>query len=327
MARLHKLSQEFNTALDRCASVAGVAEVHHVRTTAQRVRATVEGALRRHSPSEIPLKKAGADWLRQMKKLRRAAGPVRDLDVQRKLLEGAASDAYKLDGGPVYGQSTAAPGADSIAEEINSLDVWLGDRRHVRAGVLVREIRKRREKLAACEAAFFAASEKCGTDCLGETASACKWALEDFAQATEAMPSLNTENLHSFRKRAKAARYIAESGGPDAAGVARVLKRIQDAAGEWHDWLGLSAEANAAPGGRAPQLAAWLKGNLNRSLGRALRAASEGRARLLAEWSLMNGADPDAIALEKYPPSRAVQPVRNIVSQPVRNTVSRSGAA
>ena len=36
-------------------------------------------------------------------------------------------------------------------------------------------------------------------------------ALEDFVRAADAMPVLDAENLHDFRKATKKARYVAES--------------------------------------------------------------------------------------------------------------------
>ena len=53
--------------------------------------------------------------------------------------------------------------------------------------------------------------------------------------------------LHEIRKRAKLARYLAESA-PRSATAARRLaaqfERLQQAGGEWHDWLVLAQVAN-----------------------------------------------------------------------------------
>ena len=45
----------------------------------------------------------------------------------------------------------------------------------------------------------------------------------------------------------------------DSSSVAKALKRIQDAIGEWHDWLCLGEEAKAALGQDAPELTAALQ--------------------------------------------------------------------
>ena len=66
--------------------------------------------------------------------------------------------------------------------------------------------------------------------------------------------------------------------------VAKALKRIQDAIGEWHDWLCLGEEAEAALGQDAPELTAALQGEIERHLAAALKTTQSMRGRLLGEW-------------------------------------------
>ncbi len=89
-------------------------------------------------------------------------------------------------------------------------------------------------------------------------------------RASDAMPLLHAENLHDFRKATKKARYVAESGGAErsSSSVAKALKRIQDAIGDWHDWLCLAKEAKAALGQDAPELTASFEHEVDANLPR-----------------------------------------------------------
>jgi CHAD domain-containing protein len=97
---------------------------------------------------------------------------------------------------------------------------------------------------------------------------------------------LHVENLHDFRKATKKARYVAEMGaeGQKHGGVAKALKRVQDAIGEWHDWFCLGEEAKAALGQDAPELTAAFRGEIERHFAAALETTQSIRGRLLGEW-------------------------------------------
>jgi CHAD domain-containing protein len=98
------------------------------------------------------------------------------------------------------------------------------------------------------------------------------------------MPLLHGENLHDFRKATKKARYVAEAGAEGGSSVAKALKRIQDAIGEWHDWLCLGEEAQAALGQDAPELTAAFQREIERHFAAALKTTQSLRGRLLGEW-------------------------------------------
>jgi len=55
------------------------------------------------------------------------------------------------------------------------------------------------------------------------------------------------KTLHRYRIVGKRARYLAELAGKDPAAVQFItlLKRLQDVLGDWHDWLQLTARAQA----------------------------------------------------------------------------------
>ena len=57
-----------------------------------------------------------------------------------------------------------------------------------------------------------------------------------------------------------------ERQGEPYSTVAKALKRIQDAIGEWHDWLCLAEEAKTALGQDAPELTGALEAEVERHL-------------------------------------------------------------
>jgi CHAD domain-containing protein len=110
------------------------------------------------------------------------------------------------------------------------------------------------------------------------------------------MPILDAENLHEFRKATKKARYVAESGteGKDYSSVAKALKRIQDAIGDWHDWLCLAQEADAALGKDARELTASLEREVEQHFAVAMSTTRTMRGRLSGEWIASCGKRPAA---------------------------------
>lgn len=95
-SHLRELTAKLKENLELCAKDPTVDAVHDVRTGTRRVEAMLDTILRNAPPvvqkpgeDEIadPLPDAAERWLRLLKKIRRAAAPVRDLDVHRELLD------------------------------------------------------------------------------------------------------------------------------------------------------------------------------------------------------------------------------------------------
>jgi CHAD domain-containing protein len=286
---LTALADAFNTAVAQCVEDADADAVHRARTGSRRLQATLEASLRENET--FALDHPARPWLRQLKQIRRAAGPVRDLDVHRKLL------------GNLVGK--AAPGSDAnpLHKQAEMLDDWLkSERKHLARG-MQKQIRKRQHGLAERQTAVLNAIGSVPLESVRTGRSADAVALEDFVRAADAMPMLDAENLHDFRKATKKARYVAESAaekGPYSS-VAKALKRIQDAIGEWHDWQCLFEEAGAALGKDAPDLSAHLERVVERHFAAATKTTQIMRARLLGEW----------MALSKPPAKRPVASVRH----------------
>jgi CHAD domain-containing protein len=286
-AHLTVLVGAFNAATSQCVEDADSDAVHRVRTGSRRLQAMLEAMLRENAT--FALDHPARPWLRQLKQIRRAAAPVRDLDVHRKLLENLvgkpAQDSY----------------ANPIYKQAEMLDEWLkSERKHLARG-MQKQIRKRQHGLAERQTAVLNAIGSTPLEIVQTGRSADAVALEDFVRATDAMPLLDAENLHEFRKATKKARYVAESAaekGPYS-NVAKALKRVQDAIGDWHDWQCLLEESETALGKDAPDLSAHLEREVERHFAVAMKTTQTMRARLSGEW----------MALSKPPAKRPPAPV------------------
>jgi CHAD domain-containing protein len=266
LAHLTATADAFNAAVAQCAQDSHPDAVHRVRTGSRRLQAMLEATLR-ETPGPA-LEQPARAWLRQLKQIRRAAGAVRDLDVHRKLLE----DWVGKDSGP-------------LSKQAEMLDAWLkGERKRLAHG-MQKKTRKRQRALAEGQAGFLAAISHVPLSSMRSSRPGDSVALEDFVRAADTMPVLDAENLHDFRKATKKARYVAESAvDGQTSSVAIALKRIQDAIGDWHDWLCLREEASAALGQDAPDLTAFLEREVEHHFAVAMKTTQSTRGRLLGEW-------------------------------------------
>ena len=267
LAQLGLTAAAFNAAVAQCVVEAEPDAVHHLRTGSRRLQAMLEAALREGDSAANLLQQSAEAWLRPLKQTRRAAGPVRDLDVHRKLLE----------------RWLSASEPSPLRVQAEALDHWIKDQRKQRAGRLQKQISKRRQPLLERQSALFAAVDTLPAGPTQNARLADLVALEAFVRAADAMPVLDVENLHDFRKATKKARYVAEAGAEakTQSSVARALKRIQDTIGDWHDWLCLAQEARAQD---APELTAELGHAVAKHFSIATRTTETMRGRLLGEW-------------------------------------------
>ncbi len=274
-----------------------VKTVHRLRTSTRRSGALLaslvgEGRAAAKSPGEAvrALRKDAARLERQWKKLRRAAGGVRDLDVHGEMVQELRAEAAKK---PAVAAQAASRGVKANSEtgfdaEWARLEAWLVKERHRRAEELKAEVAERGKKAAELGASVLQAlmvrDGRAGAS-RRAAPSPAMLALEDFAAVSAEMPVLDRENLHDFRKRTKEARYLAEAGGEtaEAATVARALKRIQDVIGEWHDRDALADEAEQALGKAGRALTEHLRQLAAAEMQRAVEVTERMRGRLLGE--------------------------------------------
>jgi len=296
---MRKLTATLRSNLEKCATDPDIDPVHDLRTGTRRLQAMIEAILRERS--DDALREPAEEWLGVLKKMRRAAAPVRDLDVHRKLLhklvkygheDGTASvapdGASRIVTSPspdiIEDPATALP-TNPVAHQAKHLDAWLHHARQHNASTL----KKRAAKLLARfdgEAEAFESAMKQGPRTRHRPRSAAIVALESFARLVHEMQQLDANNLHDFRKGAKKARYIAESAAEDAHALAigKALKRLQDDIGDWHDWLVLSDEARAALGDEGSDLIGLLNTERDSHYVSSMKTVNRLRGRLMGEW-------------------------------------------
>lgn len=279
--------------LQHCLDDSGVGEVHRVRTGTRRLEAQLESLMEREGPFSGSLEKSIESWMRQMKKIRRAAGAVRDLDVHRKLMEkytGTGKGGRKLHEEGQQGElerNIPSPQEKTLLEQqAEMLDEWLRDQRDRQDGRLRKQIEKRLPDVEELSQRFLKdyAQRPYLPSSGGQPSSI---ALESFAKLCEDMPQLNAGNLHEFRKKAKKARYLTESAhqSAEAKKVGSWIKEIQDGIGDWHDWLALSEEARIALEDKDADLVKHLDEQVTASYAEALATTEKLKARLLKEAS------------------------------------------
>ncbi len=242
--------------------------VHQVRTTARRLEALTEALCPEPRGTEKKL-------LKRLARLRRRAGKVRDLDVQIAALR------------------TLKIGRES--ERKAQLLEALADERRRReqrftAALDKQNVRKLRNKLRAAASDLLppGLSDAAAAPWAGVATAALDpvpLALRRFAALSRGQRGFSEANLHAFRTACKRIRYIAEMAGNDplARRVVELLKRIQDQAGEWHDWSTLSgaAEKLFASSAASPLIAA-LRNITRAKFAHALNVVADSRRQLLA---------------------------------------------
>jgi CHAD domain-containing protein len=270
-AILQKLTDALKENLKKSADDPDVDAVHDTRTGTRRIEAAIEAELGRIETTEDELTKAAQAWERLLKKIRRAAAPVRDLDVQRKLLKTLAAEL----------KSRAGEGGNPLAEEIARLDDALRAERADRAAPLKKSATGWGAKLDGHREAFAVAPRPSGRR---GRRDAAKTALDAFAKLAYQMRQLDAGNLHDFRKGAKKARYMAEQGTDERAGmVGKALKRLQDEIGDWHDWLMLAEEAHRYLDANGSPLTAEIERKRNLHFEMAMQMERKMRGRLIGE--------------------------------------------
>jgi CHAD domain-containing protein len=253
-----ELRGSFVQAVVACRAEPSVKAVHAVRTGTRRLEALLQKVAEDHAQAK-GLRRALKGAFKQLGRVRKAAGAVRDLDVQMKLAEEVADELLLRKRGAVR---------DAITEEYERLDRYLRRRRKKRGADLDAELEESELKLERSLERI--ADEIAGLTSQGPSLleSARRWTRE----TAEKMGELNEANLHEYRKRTKAARYVAEEqeGSAVARRFAAGLRRVQDVIGEWHDWALLNELAAEVLGGDAAVTEALVV-RRSRSLRTALR--------------------------------------------------------
>ncbi|HVW76597.1 MAG TPA: CHAD domain-containing protein [Alloacidobacterium sp.] len=297
LEHLRTLTATLRENLEKCVTDPDVDPVHDVRTGTRRVQAMVEALLRERADESLT--GMAGKWLRLLKKIRRAAAPVRDLDVHRKLLHKLVKYGSKEEGAGMTtpGSDVTGPSSDvveapaaalptnAVEHQAEHLDAWLHHARQHHAANLKQKAKKLLANFDEEAAAFDTALQQ-GRRTRCRSRSAAVVALESFVRLVNEMQQLDAGNLHDFRKGAKKARYIAESAAEDAHAIAvgKALKKLQDDIGDWHDWLVLADEARAALGDESNELIGLLDAERDRHYVLAMKTVNRLRGKLLGEW-------------------------------------------
>lgn len=295
LEHLRKVAADMREEAEACRSdkPPKVDAVHHLRTGARRVEATLETVAREAGARGLGevAEKARQRWLKQLKKVRRAAGIVRDLDVHRNLLE---ENFPAGSGNQTDAAESAAQKKSPIIDQARALDDWLKARRDDAAAELCGMLDGHAQRLLDAEQHFMTLIAKRRSLARRAHRTAAQLALEDYLRLMDAIPLLDAENLHEFRKQAKKARYVAESeeGNPAAEAIAKTIKRVQDAIGEWHDWVVVAEEAGEALGEGGAALHADLDGRARAAFDRAMRVTASAGRRMVGEWQSERGQRP-----------------------------------
>ena len=211
-------------AITVCLAEPSPKSIHKLRISTRRVEAQL--TLLSLLPGLPPHRKPEKEARRLLKKLRRAAGTLRDLDVQINLIAEKTSASTKQ-------------ASDKLRETLKQ------QRAHAETDLL-QTLNKRQAKLTRSLESLLEALDPAKSQALPATQLTTlvqDWFLHN--APAEAMPD-DPDQLHALRKTAKLARYIAETA-PKSARTPRKLaatfESLQQSGGEWHDWLILSAIA------------------------------------------------------------------------------------
>jgi len=205
--------------LGKLSSQPSAENIHKFRTHSRRVETVLQELVQDAPRNQKKL-------LKQLVRLRKKAGKLRDLDVQiaalrnLKVPQAAGSKAQLI---------------RLLAEERAEREEQIS---HLFDKETVRDLRKRLKRAAA------ELQIPPSTDLL-------HLATQTIERLGRGNVSAEEKTLHQYRIVGKQARYIAElaGDGPEVRRFVDQLKRMQDVLGDWHDWQQLSEKAQHHCGG------------------------------------------------------------------------------
>ncbi len=259
-------------ALDSAMLVAQTAAekgpVHKLRTTTRRMEAQL--VLLEQLPGLPEHTAEAAEVHRLLRRVRRAAANVRDLDVQADAIVADMPDSAAVHDGSR---------GDQIRKEARKLLKKLNKRRKQESAELVGTLRAESEPLALAMRALQltlkpaeASADAKPVKPKGYSPAELSERIEawfatrsaqvlhadkhpDRAHALQRLQHLDEPTLHDLRKAAKQCRYMAESlpeGSTYAKKLADRFEYLQEAGGLWHDWLMLEEISARMHGKNAP---------------------------------------------------------------------------
>jgi CHAD domain-containing protein len=240
--------------LSKLAAEPQARDIHDFRTYSRRLQ-TLLGEL-----SSAP-GRSEKKLLKSLTRLRRRAGRVRDLDVQL-----AALRSLKTSQEPRRKTELASVLAENRRQQ---------EKRWHRA-LDRKSLRELRRRLKKAEAGLR----------LRQNRDPLRLAAQRFANASREQGPITEDILHAYRMAAKRARYLAEFAPKSVKReqLIRRLRRVQDALGDWHDWLVLTLSAEKRFGGvRESSLVAVLRNLTQAKFRHAVQVLNTVRSEIAVE--------------------------------------------
>jgi CHAD domain-containing protein len=252
-SRCHDIFQKLGRQLSKAAKNPSPTNIHKLRIHCRRVETVLDRLI--PAPDRNTKK-----LIKLLARLRQKSGKLRDLDVQIDALRGLkiSQSAHKSQLLKRLCSDREAR-QKKFAQNLNS-DTWLELRRRLKRTARKIEIPEAIEPLSA--------------------------ALNEFGHLERDRAPLSATKLHQYRIAGKRARYLVEMAQEtrEAGRVIAQLKRMQDAVGDWHDWLALTERAETQFGGVKDSALVAAMRNLTRAKFRqALDAVSEAKSVLARE--------------------------------------------
>jgi len=255
--RTRVVFQKLEQDLVKLSSKPRAENVHRLRTGTRRLQILLGELSPRLDRSQKKL-------LKLLGKIRRRAGKVRDLDVQLTALR-----SLKMPREP-----------RRKTQLVNHLiELRGGQEEKLRKTVDKETVREIRKRLKRAGKNF---KPEASRDPLVTARAILQRIHRDTGPVTEAQ-------LHQYRILSKRARYAAEFAdqSPEAEQFIAQVKRIQDALGDWHDWLTLTASASKNLGDvRESSLVAELHNVTGAKFRHAVSVLSHLRPKLVSEQAV-----------------------------------------
>jgi CHAD domain-containing protein len=229
--RLRELSADLMKVAGEIGESMSSKDAHRLRTSIRRIEVAMEAGE----------KVSGAKKLQsRLDKLRRAAGHVRDIDVQTDLLLG-------MDAGDYSGDCSALKNA-----LLRSREKFEKKAVSQVLKAVSNDLEGRLEKAAA-------AIEQAGTLKQATSKDRVEKIREQYVEFTTEVP-LDGDPLHDLRKAAKRLRYRLEAiPGRESRALEKEMKVVQDLIGDWHDWATLTEQAEKRLEARSIAFVAFLR--------------------------------------------------------------------
>lgn len=216
-ARIQKTLSKLEKFFRKIPKQPSPAEVHNLRTNARKLETMFQALGLDSASNERRL-------LKSVRRVRRRAGRVRDLDV----LTGHLARTH----------------ADREQEcEVQLLE-YLGSKRRKQAGKLHNIISSQRSDLKVRLRKASSKVDKCLNKKAAESASQAAAQALRLSSELPIPRRLNRGNLHPYRLKVKELRYVLQLAPSSDSEFVDDLGHVKDAIGEWHDWEELVAIAN-----------------------------------------------------------------------------------